>query len=189
MIGSGNEGLNVTWTGIDTSVTPDLQGYQVLCDRAGSLQVFANGTFGAGFRTCPSTPIPDGVNSHILGLDPNFTCSKMLTQTASSWRIKILQNDITYGVAVVAVDNSYNASAPTVFYGEPQKTLSFYDVYRNGDETNTMPGGMPTPGGASGGLCAVSGTRSRSAGAAGLAAIALVIGLALGARRRRRPRP
>ena len=136
-----------------------------------------------------STPIPDGLNGHILGLDPNFTCSKMLTQTASSWRIKVLQNDITYGVAVVAVDNSYNASAPTVLYGKPQKTLSFYDVYRNGDETNTRPGETPTPGAASGGLCAVSGARSRSAGAAGLTAIALVTGLALFARRRRRPRP
>jgi hypothetical protein len=189
VVGSGNEGLNVNWTGIDTSVTPDLQGYQVLCDRAGSLQVFANGTFGAGFRTCASTPIPDGLNGHILGLDPNFTCSKMLTQTASSWRIKVLQNDITYGVAVVAVDNSYNASAPTVIYQKPQKTLSFYDVYRNGDETNTMPGGMPTPGGASGGYCAVASSTSRTAGAAGLAGIALATALALGARRRRRPRP
>ena len=105
-----------------------------------------------------------------------------------SWRIKVLQNDITYGVAVVAVDNSYNASAPTVYLRKAQKTLSFYDVYRNGDETNTMPGGTPTPGAASGGLCAVSGARGRSA-ARGLTAIALVTGLALFARRRRRPRP
>ncbi len=162
-----------------------------MCDRAGSLQVFADGTFGAGFQTCPSTPIPDGLDGHILGLDPNFTCSKMLTQTAGSWRIKVLQNDIFYGVAVVAVDNSYNASAPTVIYQKPQKTLSFYDVYRNGDETNTSPGahchdpgkapGEPVRGG--------SGNTSRSAGAAGLGAIALATALALGARRRRRPRP
>jgi len=187
VVGSGNEGLNVSWAGLDTSVTPDLQGYQVLCDRAGTLQVFKSGTFGAGFRTCDTVPFPDGLDSHILGLDPNFTCSKLFTQTGNSTRIKVLQNDITYGVAVVAIDNSYNASAPTVFYGTPQRTLSFYDVYRNGDETNTHPGGMPTPGAASGGLCAVSGNTSRTAGAAGVTAIA--IALALGARRRRRPRP
>jgi hypothetical protein len=184
----GNEALIVNWTGIDTSVTIDLLGYQVMCDRGGALQVFKNGTFGAGFRTCASTPFPPGLDSNINGLDTRFVCSPLLNPTTNSFRVKILQNDITYGVSVVAIDDSYNASAPDVQYQHPVKTLSFYDVYRNGDETNTMPGAQPDPGKATGGLCAVSGNTSRSAGAAGLGTIVLAVGAAF-ARRRRRPRP
>ena len=83
--------------------------------------------------------------------------------------MKILQNDIIYGVAVVAIDNSGNASTPDIFYGTPIKTKSFYDVYRNDDPGN--------PGTASGGLCTLSarGRRRRGAvGAALCAALALV---------------
>jgi hypothetical protein len=188
-VNPGNEALIVNWTGLDTSVNVDLLGYQILCDRGGALQVFRDGAFGPGFRTCSTAALPGGLDSHINGLDQKFVCSPLLNPTTSSFRVKILQNDITYGVSVVAIDNSLNASTPDVFFGKPIKTLSFYDVYRNGDETNTRPGAQPDPGGASGGLCAVSGTTSRSVGAAGLAAVALAAGLALGARRRRRPRP
>ena len=188
--GPGNEALIINWNPLDTSVYPDLLGYQVLCDRAGSLQVFNNGAFGAGFRTCPTTPLPAVADdAHILGLDPLFTCSPLLTPTTNSFRVKILQNEIYYGIGVVGIDTHYNASTPIIYYGKPVKTLSFYDVYRNGDETNQKPGQAPDPGRATGGYCAVSGTTNRGAGAAGLAAIALGIGLAFGARRRRRPRP
>jgi hypothetical protein len=185
----GNEALIVSWASLDTSTYPDLLGYQVLCDRGGALQVFKNGTFGAGFRTCASTPLPGApIDNNILGLDPNFACSPLLTATATSYRLKILQNDITYGVSVVAIDTHYNASQPIVNFGTPIKTLSFYDVYRNGDEANTAPGMNPEPGKASGGFCAVSGSTSGSAGAVGLTAIAIAGALAF-ARRRRRPRP
>ncbi len=189
-VNPGNEALIVNWTDLDTSVNSDLLGYQVLCDRAGEFQVFRNGTFGPGFRTCASTPIPSDISSHILGLDEAFACSPLLTTTASSYRVKILQNGIFYGASVVAIDTHYNASAPAVQWVAPVKTLSFYDVYRNGDESNTKPGQQPEPGRANGGYCAVSGTTSATAGAAGLTALALVGGLAFGARRRRRrPRP
>lgn len=187
-IPGGNEALIINWTGLDTSVYPDLLGYQVLCDRGGALQVFKGGTFGSGFRTCSSAQPSSGLDQGINALDPNFVCSPLLTSTASSYRLKILQNEITYGASVVAIDTSYNASQPIVNYGTPEKTLSFYDVYRNGDEANTMPGATPEPGRASGGFCAVSPTTSRSAGAAGLGAVAFAIGLAF-IRRRRRPRP
>ncbi len=143
----GNEALIVNWTGIDTSVTIDLLGYQVLCDRGGALQVFKNGTFGAGFRTCATTPLPAGSTPTSWAWIRDFACSPLLTPTTNSFRVKILQNDITYGVSVVAIDNSYNASAPDrATTRTPVKTLSFYDVYRNGDETNTMPGAQPEPG-------------------------------------------
>ena len=187
-VNPGNEALITSWTGLDTSVTPDLLGYQLLCDRGGELQVFKTGSFGAGFRTCPTATFPPGLDSHINGLDPAFVCSPLLTQLSDSYRIKILQNDVTYGVSVVAIDTHYNASVPDVWYKAPQRTLSFYDVYRNGDETNTGQPGMmtPDPGKATGGYCAVAGHTSRRAGAAGLAVAAGVVAFGLAARRRRR---
>jgi hypothetical protein len=142
----GNEALIVKWPSVNTTNNPvtDLLGYQVLCNRAGSLQVFDNGTFGAGYQICE----PNGVGGGTVeSLDPLFTCSPLLSATTTSYRVKILQNEITYGVAVVSIDNSGNASAPTVLYGTPIKTSSFYDVYREG--------GVGQEGQATGGLCAV----------------------------------
>jgi hypothetical protein len=152
-IEGGDEALIMHWTAIDTSVVPDLLGYQVLCSRADQYQVFSDtsnldgggssGPFGAGFLTCPATRTGTGVE----GLDPTFACSPLLSAEATSYRVKILQNDITYAASVVAVDNSGNASQPIVGYGTPIKTLSFYEVYRNGNPQD--------PGAASGG-CALA---------------------------------
>ena len=139
----GNEALIVNWTQVDTSLYPDLFGYQVLCKRAADLQVFTTGTFTSGFSTCAAptmgTPPPPGPE----GLDQAFICSPLLTASATSFRVEILQNGITYGATVVSVDNSGNASAPNVLYGTPQLTESFYDIYRQ----------PPNMGQATGGLC------------------------------------
>ena len=183
----GNEALIASWTDLDTSVNVDLLGYQVLCDRGGALQVFPTGAYGSSFKTCATNTLPSGLDANINGLDPRFICSPLLSATTSSYRIKILENAITYGVGVVAIDTHYNASAPIVNYGTPTKTLSFYDVYRNGDSANTKPGDQPDPGHASGGYCAVGGDSRGAAGASGLGAVVAVV-LAAGWRRRRRQR-
>jgi hypothetical protein len=185
----GDEALVLNWDLIDTSVVPDLLGYQILCSRADKYQVFngtnndAGGTngapFGPAFQTCPDTRIAQenaGVSA-IDARDPAFVCSGLLSAQATSARVEILQNDITYATAVVAVDNSGNASVPMVQYGTPIKTLSFYDVYRN----------QPPPGGAAGGFCSLSTARPRArttAGALGLFALGAV-GLGFARRRRR----
>ena len=83
--------------------------------------------------------------------------------------MEILQNDITYAAAVVAIDASGNPSEPLVHYGKPIKTLSFYDVYR--DQT---PAGEAT-----GGFCAISTARPRAKTTAAVA-------VAAGGRRDRR---
>jgi hypothetical protein len=189
IVGSGNEALVVNWTGIDTTTLDDLLGYQVLCDRGGELQVFPTGSFSSGIQTCidPTVPFPTGLDAHVRGLDPLFACSNLLSTVTSSFRIKILENQVTYGVAVVAVDTRHNASAPMMIYGAPQKTLSFYDTYRNGSSTNNQPGDQSDPGRATGGYCAVA-PHGRTISGAELAAVGLVIvagGLALGTRRRR----
>jgi hypothetical protein len=177
---AGNEALVVSWPKVNSALYMDLQGYQILCNRGGSLQVFDDRAFTPGFLSCPATIEANG--GGIAGLNPLFVCSPVLTPSATSYRVKILQNDIVYGVAVVSLDLSQNASTPDIFYGVPIKTKSFYDVYRDGNTGNTGPA---TPGGAAGGFCALGSARPARtpalAGAAALAALGIVV-----ARRRRR---
>jgi hypothetical protein len=131
----GDQALVVSWQKLDTAVYTNVLGYQILCNRGGDLQVFNTGAFTPGFTSVGSVaasgvmcPAAAGMTG-IEGLDPAFVCSPLLTTSATSYRVKILQNDIVYGVGVVSVDNSSNASQPDIFYGTPIKTKSFYDVY------------------------------------------------------------
>ena len=169
---------------VDQAIIPDLLGYQILCSRADQYQVFnvtptndggtSTGAFGSAFLTCPKTRTGTGVE----GLDPLFVCSPQLSAQSTSTRVEILQNDITYAAAVVAIDASGNPSSPAVHYGTPIKTLSFYDVYR--DQT---PQGQAT-----GGFCAISTARPRvktTAAALSLLAVA-TMGILITRRRRRR---
>ena len=183
----GNEAVNISWTPVDETLNQDLQGYQIFCQR-GDLQVFPKGTFTPQVRSC-STTMGTGVD----GLDPLFVCSPLLNRSVDSFRVKILQNGIPYGAVVVSIDNSGNALPPDLahegqFFTTPVKTDSFFDVYRDGNQTNGgagMPGA--TPGAATGGFCAVAGPESRpsrwvlGAGLGALGALAFA-----GARRRRR---
>jgi hypothetical protein len=194
-VAPGNEALVLSWKAIDTAVVTDLLGYQILCSRADQYQVFkqtyadgstTSGPFDANFVSCPSTnPLDGGVE----GLSPNFVCSPILQPSDTSYRVQILQNDIVYATSVVAIDNSGNASSPPqILYGAPTKTLSFYDVYRNGKMTSNNTN-VDDPGGASGGYCALGVSRpgaKATAGALamfGLGALGLVI-----ARRRKGPK-
>jgi hypothetical protein len=112
---------------------PDLVGYQVLCRRGADLQVFTNDTFDPGFQSCTTPTTRTSDDRHELRrrdriAEPLFACSPLLSPTTDSFRVKILQNDITYGVAVVSIDNSRNASTPDILYGVATHTKSFYDV-------------------------------------------------------------
>jgi len=168
----GNEALVLNWTQVDTSLFPDLFGYQVLCKRGANLQVFPNGTFTPGFVSCPATSMGTGPE----GLEEAFVCSPLLSATATSFRVEILQNGIPYGVTVVSVDKSGNASAPDVQYGVPATTKSFYAVYRE----------PPNAGGATGGLCALGPPVRRGWTALPVVAGAAILTLALARHRRRR---
>jgi hypothetical protein len=184
----GNQALIINWHGVDTGLYPDLIGYQILCNRGGDLQVFSDGTFRPGFLSCETPDAGVGTidptfDGGVQSLNPLFACSPLLSATTSSYRLKILQNDITYGAAVVSIDNSGNASTPDLFYGVPIKTKSFYDVYRNDDPDH--------PGTANGGLCTLGiGSTSGGAGAIGGACGALaLIAIVLARRGRRGRRP
>jgi hypothetical protein len=185
----GNEALVVSWTAIDASLANDLLGYQILCSRADQYRVFkengtdggARGPFDASFLTCPATQTNTGVE----GLDPTFVCSPLLSADATSYRIETLQNDITYAAAVVAIDTSGNPSPAIVGYGTPVKTLSFYDVYRNGNADASAS----DPGAAAGGFCALAAAAPpRPESQAALVLSASGVAAAVACRRRKRRR-
>ena len=183
----GNEAVSIRWTPVDFSINMDLQGYQIFCQRGPGLQVFGNNTFGSSVRTCATT----GTDAGVPDLNPLYACSPLLNRTVDSYRVKILQNGIQYGVAVVAIDNSGNALSPGVLTGDnfasPERTLSFWDaLYRDVDITNGGGSGTAaTPGAATGGPCAVSGG-GRTALGAGTAAFVVLAAALVRVRRRRR---
>lgn len=180
-IAPGNEAITLRWTSVDYTVNMDLQGYQILCQRGGGLQVFADSTFTPYVKSCDKTRTAPGP----AGLDPLFVCSPLLNRSDTAFRVKILQNGIYYGATVVAIDNSGNASPADVQFAQPAKTDSFFDVYRDGNQTNGGSGQMATPGAATGGFCAVGGEGRLGRWSAGAAATALVAVLLFRARRRR----
>jgi hypothetical protein len=100
----------------------------------------------------------------------------LLGTGATSTRVEILQNAITYAAAVVAVDQSGNAALSAVRFNAPTKASSFYDTYRNGDPA----------GGASGGLCAVGAGRPTPKQSLGGLSLFAVAALGLCRRRARR---
>lgn len=194
-IQGGDQALIMNWQQVDQSLTTDLLGYQILCSRADAYKVFneyptadggsANGPFSASFVTCPKTSSPD---AGVEGLNPQYICSPLLSAFSTSYRVEVLQNDITYAAAVVAIDQSGNASQPIVGYGKPVPTLSFYDVYRNPYMDNSSSSnGQADPGAASGGFCAVAVRRPgwRSVVGAGMAFLLTAAGLTFMRRRRR----
>ena len=193
VVAPADEAVTVKWTPVDFSLNMDLQGYQILCAR-GDVPVFSKNTFGPAVMSCPTTSGPG-----IMGLDSLFVCSPLLNITTDSFRVKVLQNGIFYAATVVAIDNSGNALPPVLqgcdpnlsvdpncSWQKPAKTDSFFDVYRDGNSTNTQ-GTPATPGAATGGFCAVAGGEGRRGWTIGLGSGAFVaLATALGRARRRR---
>jgi hypothetical protein len=169
---AGNQAIVVQWDRVDTSLITDLAGYQVLCSRADQYQVFkesatdgggAAGQFSAAFDTCPDTHTGA---AGVEALDPTFVCSPLLSPFTTSYRIEVLQNDITYAAAVVAVDKSGNPSTqPPVLFGTPARNAPGADT----------------------GFCSVSpGTAKWESTGPVLTALGALMA-AIGLRRRRRP--
>ena len=181
----GNNALMVNWTwaaGLTPSADPNFLGIQIFCQRGASDQVFKSGSYGASFQQsgalCPSVAPIIASPSAFSNLSPLYLCSGLLPSTATSYRIKNLQNGIWYGVAVAAVDKYGNVTDipdSSVVYGMPIPTVDFYTEYRDaGGKTK-------------GGFCSLAGWHRRP-GALALVSF-LVVGLVLVARRRRKGPP
>ncbi|HXI58055.1 MAG TPA: hypothetical protein VNO55_18445 [Polyangia bacterium] len=186
-VSGGNQALVANWKPLaPTDDASGILGYQILCNRANEFQVFADKSFTPGFETaatnCADTH-PGGKT--VESLDPAFVCSDMLSAAATSARIKILQNDIYYGIGVVAVDKHKNPSLPSLVFGKPIASLDFYNRYRSDDPS--MPNQTTQPGHDSGGYCAVPPSTAR--GWMAVPALGLVVSMIVLAARRRRRRP
>lgn len=175
----GHQAVTISWTPVDLTTNRDLIGYQVLCNRAGEFQVFPDGTFDPGYASCATNP---GMGAE--GLHPNFICSPLLAPSTSSFRVKILQNDIIYGVGVASIDKSGNASVPDIFYARAEKTNSFYDVYR--DCYNGTTDNQCVQGSASGGMCTLLPGQAVTWSALTLAGVLAAAAATIVRRRRRR---
>lgn len=165
-VAPANEALIATWEAVDQTVTNDLAGYQVFCARGNQHSVFGSGTFETQIDTCHdeatdlSTTALEDRNTHYL-------CSDFLSTSTTSYRIKVLQNDIPYLVGVAAVDLRGNPSLVVPFAQvKPMQTYDFYYSYRTGD-----PQGEAT-----GGYCAVVAPPSRR-DLFGVAAISVCLAL------------
>ncbi|HEY5283888.1 MAG TPA: MXAN_2562 family outer membrane beta-barrel protein, partial [Polyangia bacterium] len=157
-------------------------GVQIFCHRADS-QVYADGTYSPAYTTakmlCPDTaPTTSSYGGAFSDLDKKYLCSGLLPPTTTSYRIEGLQNGITYGVGVAAIDKFGNISAiypADVHYAEPIPTVDFYSEYRNVGGT------------AQGGFCNLASQHGRP----GMATILCLVGvgLLLGVRRQSKRRP
>ena len=183
VVNPANEALLVTWSAVDQTSVSDLTGYQLFCTRADRFQVFGDGTFSTSVDSClmGASNVSDLSPTAITDRNTHYVCSDLLSTSTTSYRVKILQNDIPYVVGVAAVDLRGNASVITPYRPvSPELTYDFYHAYRSGE-----PQGQAT-----GGYCAVAGaTSSRDLGAV----VAATCGLGLlswtrrrTARRRRR---
>jgi hypothetical protein len=167
-VSSGNEALDVSWTGLPLAEVDDLLGYSVFCARGGILAPFP-GEFARRHETreslCPAGSNPAATSNSVVTqallaprvpettaapealarLDPNFLCAGFLT-SARSARIIGLENHIPYVVGVAAVDTRYNASVlESAVVAWPFPTRDFYRSYRA--EGGTAEGGFCTFGG------------------------------------------
>ena len=124
----GNEALEVSWDwgGLNIAADPTISGVQIFCQRAGDTQVFATGSFSPAYQTpamlCPnsSTAAAATAGRPFSNFDPKYLCSGLIPSTATSYRIKGLQNGINYSVGVAAVDKFGNIGAnASVVYGMP----------------------------------------------------------------------
>lgn len=163
VVNPANEALLVSWTAVDQTVTSDLTGYQLFCTRGDRFQVFKDGTFSTSIDSCliGASDVSDLSPTAIMDRNTHYVCSDLLSTSTTSYRVKVLQNDIPYVVGVGAVDLHGNASLITPARPvSPKLTYDFYHAYRSGE-----PQGQAT-----GGYCAVGGASSeRDLGAAALA--------------------
>lgn len=176
----GALGVEWSWGSLSPSATGSFLGVQLFCQRGAGDEVFAPGTFTSAFSsaavTCPEvapvppTPLP------FANLSPGFLCSDLLPATATRHRIAGLQNGVSYGVAVAAVDKYGNVSASDLVFQFPNGTDA---------DAGAADGGAATKG--SGGGCSLVGGAGRD-GWAGFALLTLAAALIARTRSRCRGR-
>jgi hypothetical protein len=178
---AGKEALILNWTSLDStsSSTSDLAGYLVFCANSDGSAVFStpSNTHFVSPATlvkaslCPDQDALDSASfvSSLTNLSPAYLCSGLIAEGQTSYRLKGLQNDLSYTVILVAVDEDGNLGTPTdAVTGTPVLTVDFYNEYAN-------EGGAPV-----GGYCNLT----QAAGPARAVTILVLLVLPIVARRR-----
>jgi hypothetical protein len=134
----GNESLTVRWTwpnGLGPTGNASFLGVQIFCVRPSDSQVFESGTFAAAHMTseaiCPAVAPPPSGDLAFENLYPSYVCSGLLPPTATSYRITGLENGVSYGVGVGAVDKYGNLSpiSPAdVVYASPEPSAGGQEI-------------------------------------------------------------
>ncbi len=158
---TADSGLLVSWKA--PSSTGTLAGYQVLCSPGPSSPSSAQ------FDNCAADP-PSVDAGPFAALDASLICSGLVSPSATSVRVKGLDNGTAYQVAVVAIGSDGTSSAASAAaQGTPGPTLGFEEIYK-------QAGGSGAAG------CAVAGGGAGS----GAGPILLIAALGFTCRRRRR---
>jgi hypothetical protein len=88
------------------------------------------------------TPLQDLSPTAVTDRNTYYLCSDFLSTSTTSFRIKILQNDIPYVVGVAAVDLRGNPSVVVPYTPvRPEQTYDFYYGYRTGTPQGEATGG------------------------------------------------
>ena len=171
----GKEALVLSWTASTSasSSSSDLAGYLVFCARADGTATFTSSPYDGQYVSpatlataglCPNQDMLDGAvfATTFANHDASFLCSGLIAADQTSYRLKGLENEVTYTVAMVSIDNDGNLSTATnTISATPVLTVDFYSEYLN-------EGGQPV-----GGYCAVSRHRR------GLGACTVMLGVGL----------
>lgn len=183
----GNEALIVSWTwpaGSNPSTLTTFLGLQLFCQRGENNPVFNadadHMVFHPSYMTAKTLCPDNGVDTSSYGqfgnLDPLYLCSGLISASTTSHRITGLQNGITYGVGVAAIDRYGNISPITdIQYATPVPSVDFYTEYRD-------DGGQ-----AQGGFCAIARGHGRTHAIVGLGLVGLALLLVTRRPIRRRP--
>jgi hypothetical protein len=124
----GNEALEVSWNwgSVNPATDTTLVGVQIFCQRGADTQVFQMGSFVPAYMTpamlCPNNPAAAATTTGgpFSNFDPKYLCSGLIPATTTSYRITGLQNGISYGVGVAAVDKYGNIGASSdIAYAMP----------------------------------------------------------------------
>ena len=188
----GNEALNVSWDwgGVNIATETTIVGVQLFCQRGADTQVFPTSSFGPAYMTpgmlCPNSPAAAATTAGgpFSNFDPRYLCSGLIPAASTNHRITGLQNGISYGVGVAAVDKYGNIGVITkVVYATPGAGM--------GGTGGTLGAGSPPDGAAglgdagtgvrlgNGCSCAIRGKHDRdeTAGILRLALVSLAVAL------------
>lgn len=144
---AGEGAITITWDNVEGA---DVEFYQALCFRTDGQEATFNGDspeYIIPTMECGANPDAvftlDGetaaTNPELKNLNPSNICGEMATETSTDLRIDGLENGATYRIALVAIDESGNASGIDLGETSPVPATDGWEFYV--EEGGTAEGG------------------------------------------------